>query len=343
MKDIKYLGAYFIPFFVFLGFYLGGIFAYSGVLFSFVLVPVLEAIFPISKANTPEEEIENKLANHFFDVMLYLNVVWVYSALAYFFYLFSQTEIETWVLIGHIVSLGTLLGANGINVAHELGHRFNHFEQFLAGALLLPSFYTHFTIEHNLGHHKHVATPEDPATARLNETVYAFWYRSTVYSYLNAWKLQKRKLSRDNKPFISLYNGMLRNTLLQLTYLATIAYFISLSGMFIAIAIGVFSFLLLETINYIEHYGLLRKKKNNGQYERVKPIHSWNSNHAMGRIVLYELTRHSDHHYKAAKKYQILDYQEEANQLPFGYPTAMLTSLIPPLWFKIMNSRIQEN
>ncbi len=105
---------------------------------------------------------------------------------------------------------------------------------------------------------------------------------------------------------------------------------------------AIVGFTLLETVNYIEHYGLLRLKTESGRYERVKEIHSWNSNHVIGRIVLYELTRHSDHHYKSSKKYQILDCHEESPQMPFGYPTSMVMSLFPPLWFKMMNKRVPK-
>tara|TARA_B110000495_G_C22746578_1_gene437575 strand:+ start:223 stop:561 length:339 start_codon:yes stop_codon:yes gene_type:complete len=106
---------------------------------------------------------------------------------------------------------------------------------------------------------------------------------------------------------------------------------------------SVVSFLFLETINYIEHYGLLRKIKLNGKYERVKPHHSWNSNHTVGRIILYELTRHSDHHFKSSKKYQVLESIEESPQLPYGYPTSILISFFPPLWFKIMNPIVKKH
>ena len=110
-----------------------------------------------------------------------------------------------------------------------------------------------------------------------------------------------------------------------------------------AIAAGVVSFLFLETVNYIEHYGLLRLKNASGRYERVQKIHSWNSNHVVGRIILYELTRHSDHHYKSSKKYQVLESHEESPILPYGYPTSMVLAMIPPLWFRIMNKRVPSN
>ena len=105
---------------------------------------------------------------------------------------------------------------------------------------------------------------------------------------------------------------------------------------------GIIGFLLLETVNYIEHYGLVRFKMPSGRYERVRECHSWNSNHVVGRIVLYELTRHSDHHYKSSKKYQTLDYHDISPQMPYGYPTSMVLSFFPPLWFNIMNKRVPK-
>ena len=128
--------------------------------------------------------------------------------------------------------------------------------------------------------------------------------------------------------------------LFQGLYLASLYFLFGFETMIFGISVGVLSFLFLETINYIEHYGLLRSKTETGRYERVQTIHSWNSNHLIGRIVLYELTRHSDHHYKASKKYQVLEHKRESPQLPFGYPTSILISLVPPLWFKLMNPRV---
>jgi alkane 1-monooxygenase len=198
----------------------------------------------------------------------------------------------------------------------------------------------HFFVEHNFGHHLHAATKEDPATARYNQMVYSFWITSIVRQYINAWKIQKKLRQRGKFSFFSFKNNMFWFTLLQISYLAIIFYFLGTLPFAFATASALVSFLMLETINYIEHYGLLRKKLASGRYERVREIHSWNSNHTIGRIVLYELTRHSDHHYKASKKYQLLDCHEESPQMPFGYPTSMVLALIPPLWFKVMNKRI---
>jgi alkane 1-monooxygenase len=198
----------------------------------------------------------------------------------------------------------------------------------------------HFYIEHNFGHHLHAATPEDPASARYNQSVYAFWFTSILGQYVKAWRIQKDLLRRENKGFFSFKNDMFWYTIIQAGYLFVIYYFLGPLVLLVAVSIAISALVLLETINYIEHYGLKRLKKESGRYERVKEIHSWNSNHVLGRIMLYELTRHSDHHYKAHKKYQLLEYHEKSPQMPFGYPTSMVLSLVPPLWFSIMNKRI---
>tara|TARA_B110000003_G_C16484911_1_gene471199 strand:- start:103 stop:861 length:759 start_codon:yes stop_codon:yes gene_type:complete len=248
----------------------------------------------------------------------------------------------TYEIIGISLSLGILLATNAINVAHELGHRKPILDRTLSKILLIPCLYMHFYLEHNFGHHKNVATPKDPATSKYNQTVYSFWITSVFNQYINAWKIQKDILSRSNKGFFSFQNDMIWYNIIQLAYLSIICSFFGLNGLIYAIIIGIISFLFLETINYIEHYGLVRKKLPTGRYERVQTHHSWNSNHIIGRIVLYELTRHSDHHYKSSKKYQILENKESSPQLPYGYPTSILLSLFPPLWFKIINPRLKN-
>tara|TARA_B100002019_G_scaffold74573_1_gene64447 strand:- start:9 stop:617 length:609 start_codon:yes stop_codon:yes gene_type:complete len=198
----------------------------------------------------------------------------------------------------------------------------------------------HFYIEHNFGHHINVATPKDPATSKFNQSVYNFWFTSVFWQYINAWKTQILILKRNNKSFISFQNDMIWYIVFQSLYLLFVFYLFGLKGLIVALIVGVISFLFLETINYIEHYGLERKILPSGRYERVQLHHSWNSNHIIGRIVLYELTRHSDHHYSASKKYQILENQPVSPQLPYGYPTSILIALVPPIWFRLMNSRI---
>ncbi|MEM9549514.1 MAG: alkane 1-monooxygenase [Bacteroidota bacterium] len=340
-SDLKYLLAYTVPLAGFISLQTNGIGSWTAVIYAFVFIPLVELFVKRSEENFSADEEENRKSNAFFDALLYLNLPLIYGIVIYFLMLVSTTTLATSDLAGKIFSVGIVLGA-GINVAHELGHKSKWFEQFVAKAILLPNLYMHFIIEHNRGHHLNIATPEDPASSRKGENVYFFWVRSVVYSYLGAWQLEAKRLKKMNTSVISLQNEMLVFQILQVIYLAAIYFYFGPTGLYCAIAIAVVGFLLLETINYIEHYGLTRKKLQNGRYERVDVRHSWNSNHEFGRIVLYELTRHSDHHYKANRKYQILRHHDESPQLPYGYPGSMLLSFVPPLWFKVMDKELAK-
>lgn len=340
MNDLKYLAAYSIPIAAIVGLFLKGNWVFFTPIFAFVIIPIFEILLPVKTENLTTDEVSTKLKNPLFDVLLYINLPLVYAIVGWFLWSLTWFEYTTAELVGLTISVGIAVGGNGINVAHELGHRKTRFEKTLAKVLLIPALYMHFYIEHNYGHHLHAATKEDPASARYNQSVYSFWCTSMFRQYTSAWRIQLDLLKRANRSFFSFKNDMVYYTIVQLLYLGTIAYFFGLLAATIAIGIGLTSAILLETINYIEHYGLRRNKTKSGRYERVSEIHSWNSNHVMGRVILYELTRHSDHHYKSAKKYQTLDYHDVSPQMPFGYPTSMLLSLVPPLWFAIMNKRI---
>lgn len=343
MKDLKYLAAFSLPLVAFIGLYFKGIFTFLTPFYAFVIIPILELLLPVETSNLDENEVEDKLKRKVFDWLLYLNLPVIVGLLLWSFYTVNTQNLVTYEFIGLIFSLGIVLGTNGINVAHELGHRQSTNERFVGKALLLPSFYMHFYIEHNFGHHLHAATPEDPATARYNQSVYSFWFTSSIRQYLNAWKIQKRLLKSHNQGFLSVKNDMLWYTIFQMMYLGAILYFFGPTVLLFGLLAGIVGFIMLETVNYIEHYGLLRHKTKSGRYERVREMHSWNSNHVVGRIVLYELTRHSDHHYKSSKKYQILDCHDESPQMAYGYPTSMVLTLCPPLWFAIMNKRIPKD
>lgn len=340
MKDLKYLAAYSIPVVAVIGLIYRDIWSFLTPVYAFGLIPIMEVLLAEDPSNLKETEASSKKNNFLFDILLYLNLPMVYGIILYFLYSLTWANYTTAELIGLSFSVGIVLGGNGINVAHELGHRRRKWENILGKILLLPALYMHFYIEHNFGHHKNAATAEDPASARYNQSVYAFWIRSMAYQYFNAWRIQNKLLKRNNRAFISVKNDMLWYTLFQLGYLTAVYFIFGITALLVAVSIAVTAAILLETINYIEHYGLSRKKLENGRYERVQKIHSWNSNHVLGRIMLYELTRHSDHHYKASKKYQLLDCHEESPQMPYGYPTSMMLSLLPPLWFRIMNKRI---
>ena len=242
--------------------------------------------------------------------------------------------------IGRISSMGIMCGVFGINLGHELGHRLNKTEKFLGELMLLTSLNTHFLPYHNGGHHFNVATPHDAATARKNEPLYVFWFRSHFSSYAEAWQLENKRIKELGKSRLSLQHKMIQYTIANMLVLVSIFYFFGILVLCYFIAAAVTGILLLQTVNYIEHYGLLRVKNEHGRYERVKHTHSWNSDHVIGRLVLFNLSRHSDHHYNGSKHYQILKSLPESPQMPTGYPGMMLLSLIPPLWFKFMNAKI---
>ncbi|MFT4699223.1 MAG: alkane 1-monooxygenase [Flavobacteriaceae bacterium] len=340
MIDLKYLVAYSIPVSAIIGLNLQGYWSFFTPIFAFVLIPILEILLPLQNKNNSEKEIEVKSKSFFFDVLLLLNIPFVYGILGWFLWSLQFNTYTSSELIGLIFSVGIVLGSNGINVAHELGHRKSTWQKLAGKFLLLPSLYMHFYIEHNFGHHLNAATKEDPASAKYNQTVYSFWLTSISRQYFSAWKIQGNLLKSRESRFLGIYNDMLWYVIFQSLYLGAIYYFLGLQIMLFAIIIAVIGIVLLESINYIEHYGLRRNKIKSGRYERVAEIHSWNSNHILGRIMLYELTRHSDHHYKSHKKYQLLDCHETSPQMPYGYPTSLVLALVPPLWFSIMNKRI---
>jgi alkane 1-monooxygenase len=309
---------------------------------AWVLIPLFELALPPNPTNMGAAEEEMAKKDKTYDLLLYAVVAFQFIALYEFLAGMQQDHLNWADRAGRIASMGLLCGTFGINVGHELGHRVNKFEQALAKTLLLTSLYMHFFTEHNKGHHKRVATPQDPSSARLGEPVYTFYFRTIIFSYLSAWHIANEEMKKKNQSVFSVQNEMIQFTLIQVTFLVSLFFLFNgwvLLYFVTAAAIGI---LLLETVNYIEHYGLQRKSTGDGKYERALPEHSWNSDHVLGRLILFELSRHSDHHYMASRKYQVLRHHENAPQMPTGYPGMMLLSLVPPLWFSIMNKRIKK-
>jgi alkane 1-monooxygenase len=342
LRDIKYVLAFSLPLVAWIGLQYRGWWSFGAFILAFVCIPILEVVLEGSEENPDPDEEARLNRMRWFDYLLYLNV----PLLAYLMYLYldgiTTWDLDLYEVVGLTLSQGIIIGSIGINIAHELGHRPEPHHQWMARLLLLPGLYMHFNIEHNRGHHKFVATPEDPSSARFGETIYAFWWRSVTGAYAKAWSLEGERLEKIEKPYWSLHNLMIQYQIFQVVYLAVVWYFFGLTGLIMAVAAGVIGFLLLESVNYIEHYGLQRKKQANGRYEHVDFRHSWNSNHDLGRIFLFELTRHSDHHFKASKKYQVLKNYDESPQLPLGYPASILMALVPPLWFRKVNPIVQR-
>lgn len=339
-RDFKYLLAYIVPAIVAHALYFKGFWSYNGITVAFVIIPILEAFFPGNTTNLNEEEEQTQASKLIFNILLYLNVPMLLGIAYWYFYTIAYVPLATYEIVGLTLTTGIYLGGVGINVAHELGHRDEWLPRFLSRILLIPNLYMHFYIEHNHGHHVNIATPKDPASSRLNESIYAFYLRSIVYSYLSAWQIEHKRLRRMDKSPFSIHNQMIHFQFIQLGYLASVVFVFGWALLPFALITSVLGFLMLETVNYIEHYGLQRKMLASGRYEPVQPWHSWNCNHDIGRILLYELTRHSDHHYKANRKYQVLRHFDQAPLLPWGYPTSMLIALVPPLWFKLMNPKV---
>ncbi len=337
MTDIRYLAAYAIPVSALLALSWQGIWAWATVLLAFVILPIAELFTPTSTVNIPESLEDSRSRRRLFDWLLYLNAPLLFGIVGWYVFVIECQILSTAEVIGLTLSVGIVVGANGINVAHELGHRRTRGEQLLAKIMLLPALYQHFFVEHNRGHHKHVATDQDPASARFGENLYHFWVRSVTGSWCSAWRIERERLVKENRPVMTWANEMLRFTVFQMLWLTGVFAWTGWKGLIGAMSVAVVGFLLLETINYVEHYGLRRRLLEGGRPEPVGPQHSWNSNHEMGRIMLYELTRHSDHHFKSTRKYQVLRHMDESPQLPFGYPTSIVLAMLPPLWFAVMN------
>ncbi|RYY92828.1 MAG: alkane 1-monooxygenase [Chitinophagaceae bacterium] len=309
-------------------------------LYSFVLIPALELLLPPDGQNLSDAEEELARKNPVYDWLLYAIVPLQWAAVLLFLWQL-RLPWSPFDLAGKTAVLGLLCGTFGINVGHELGHRTKPFERVLARALLLSSLYMHFYIEHNRGHHKRVATPEDPSSARYGEALYPFWIRSIAGSLQSAAEIAAAETRKKGYAPFSLHNELLRYLALEAALLALIGIMFGMKALLLFAAAALMGILLLETVNYIEHYGLQRRATANG-YERARPAHSWNSNHVIGRVMLFELSRHSDHHYLASRKYQVLRHHEDAPQMPTGYPGMMLLALLPPAWFAVMNPRVHK-
>lgn len=315
---------------------------YAPLLYAWVFIPLVELFLPPDTHNLTAEEEARLKNNPWFDWVLYAMVVAHLAALWIFLQHIADPSIHWVDRIGRIGTMGLLCGTFGINIGHELGHRSNRWEQRLAILSLLTSLYTHFFIEHNKGHHRHVATLQDPSSARFGESLYAFWPRTLRFTWLSAWEIAADENRKKDLPIWHWRNQMLQLQTLQLVWVGAIGFRFGLTTLFYYLLAAIIGMLLLETVNYIEHYGLSRKKKPTGQYERTQPHHSWNSNHLIGRLMLFELSRHSDHHYLASRKYQILRHHATAPQMPTGYPGMMILALFPPLWFSVMNKKVES-
>lgn len=350
LKKLAFFTAFIIPTLVIVGYYTDGYWNYLAIFFSFILMPMLDQRIGIDTSNVPSENVKVVSEEFYYRFVTY---IWTYFQLTFLVwgaYAVTSGRLSTpleWT--GFVVSFSLVTGGIGITVAHELGHKKSSLERAYGKALLMTVCYMHFYIEHNRGHHVLVATPEDPATARKNENFYKFWVRSVFKGYAHAWKLERESLKKKNYKVLSVHNEMIRFALFPLLFCAGLTLLVSLSHNRLTWEVPLFfftqsflAFTLLELVNYVEHYGIMRKELSPGRFERVNPLHSWNASQILSNFFLFQLQRHSDHHAFAHKRYQVLNHYDESPQLPFGYPTMIILAMLPPVWFRLMNHRFEQ-
>jgi alkane 1-monooxygenase len=316
-----------------------GVFWFYGPVLVFGVFPLLDLLAGLDATNPPDSVIKWLEADRYYRWCTYAFIPLQYAGLVFACWMWSSGKLSTVEDIGLALTVAMVSGI-AINTAHELGHKRDSLERWLSRVALAQSGYGHFFIEHNRGHHVRVATPEDPASARLGESFYAFWPRTVSGSLRSAWELEGVRLGRMGRSCWSLRNDILG------AWAMTVVLFAALAIVFGAVVLpylilqAIVGFSLLEVVNYLEHYGLLRQHREDGRYERTRPEHSWNSNNVASNVLLYHLQRHSDHHANPIRRYQALRHVEEAPQLPTGYAGMIVLATIPPLWRRVMDRRL---
>ncbi|TSD99851.1 alkane 1-monooxygenase [Skermania sp. ID1734] len=315
------------------------VFWWVGPMVMFIVIPVVDALVGENRDNPPEEAVAYLAADRFYRWCTYLFLPILLAGLGVAGYLWANGTLTVVDKIGLAVSVGLVSGV-GINAAHELGHRVEKHERWLAKVALAQSGYGHFFVEHNRGHHVHVATPADPASSRFGESLWAFLPRSVVGGFRSAWRLERDRLARQGRGVLSVHNNILQAWAMSaVLFGALIAAFGAAITPYLILQ-AVVAFGLLEAVNYVEHYGLLRERRADGRYERCSPRHSWNSDRLVTNIFLFHLQRHSDHHANPGRRYQTLRSFAESPQLPAGYATMVLLAMFPPLWRRVMDPRV---
>lgn len=306
----------------------------------YVVLPIADALIGRDERNPPDGAVPSLESDGYYKALVYASiplfyVTWIVSAWA------VSTQQYGW--IGYLgLSLGVAL-TNGLAlvVGHEVGHKTSRLEKRLAQIVLAVPAYGHFSAEHNRGHHKDVATPDDPASSRFGETLYAFVLREIPGALSRAWHDEKLRLSRQGKPAFHPSNELLQSfAITAVLYAGALIAFGPILVPFLLIT-TFWGWQFLSTSNYIEHYGLLRQKLADGRFERCRPEHSWNADHLISNLMLYQLQRHSDHHARPTRRYQALR-TDKAPELPGGYPLCFTLAYFPPLWRAVMDHRVLE-
>lgn len=317
-----------------------GLAAWSPLFALFVLLPCADYLIGRDRNNPSMTELADLEAQRYYRVLTLLCVPAYLSALLYSGAYFAHAPLSLVGQLGWLLSQGVVGGIVAINVAHELIHKSSKLEQGAGGILLASVCYGGFKIEHVRGHHVHVSTPEDASSARFGQNVYGFVAQSVPRNVIAAFRLEAARLKKLGLPFFSLRNELLLWHGLSALMLGGFYLWLGAAGVVFFLAQSLGAFVSLEIINYIEHYGLERKRLADGRYERTTHLHSWNSNYLLTNLMLFQLQRHSDHHENPRRRYQALLHYDASPQLPGGYAAMFLLALVPPLWFAVINPRV---
>ncbi len=340
MGKLKYICAYIVPLLALFTFHTSGIYAFFAIIFLYVLVPVLEEVFTPDDYNFTPAEKELAQEDPFYDFAIGLMVPLHLYVIYEFLVAITAPDLTTTNMIAYVLTMGTILGVSGINIGHELGHKTKSpIKMFLAHVMLTTAVQNHFIPYHNGAHHRDVATPADLTSAEEGDIFYFFALRSQIGGYFKTWGLEAKRLKAQGKNPV--WNPMIIYTALPILLLVGIFFAFGGFATLCYFCASVFGISILESQNYFSHYGLRRKKLANGRYERVKPEHSWNSDHLIGRVLLFELTRHSDHHYMGATPYQTLQSEADSPKLPYGYPMMLVLAYFPFLFRPIMKKHLE--
>ncbi len=316
--------------------------SWAGIILIHGAIPLADIAFGEDNSNPPDSAMKSLDQDPYYQAIAHAFIPLQYAALALLAYQYSTKELPWYSRIGVAFTAGMVSGA-AINTAHELGHKSDKLNRTLSRISLAPAAYGHFAIEHNFGHHRWVATPKDPASSKFNESFWQFLPRTVIGGLRSSVVIETERLARRDKSFWSKDNELLQGWAMSAAlYAAMYKAFGKKIIPFVALQ-AVYGFSLLEVVNYLEHYGLLRQQDDKGRFERTQPEHSWNSNHTVTNLFLYQLQRHSDHHAHPSRSYQLLRHFEEAPQLPSGYATMIMPAYFPPLWFAIMNKRVKAH
>lgn len=318
------------------------LYLWAPVLINYGLIPMLDMIVGEDQSNPPEDVVPQLENDHYYRYITYALVPLIWGGYLFGIWFVGSHTLPLHGWLAMVILVGGTCGF-GINLGHELGHKAGKGERWLAKFVLAPCGYGHFFIEHNKGHHRDVATPEDPASSRMGENIWRFACRELPGAARRAWQLEKNRLQREGRSPWSHHNEILQPAALTLLVWAGAAALFGPYILLYVLAVAFWGAFQLTSANYVEHYGLLRQKQANGRYERTQPHHSWNSNHMISNWATFHLQRHSDHHAHPTRRYQSLRHFDNIPTLPNGYFGMFLTAYIPPIWYAVMDRRLIEH